>query len=67
MRCGVELINFVIIAMFCIAVLIFLINVKKNHDLMIKIVATAQDVNENNAEIIKHNKSLIEALEQKSE
>lgn len=66
MRCGVELINFVIIAMFCIAVLIFLINVK-NHDLMIKIVATAQDVNENNAEIIKHNKSLIEALEQKSE
>lgn len=40
---------------------------KENHDLMIKIVATAQDVNENNAEIIKHNKSLIEALEQKSE
>lgn len=39
---------------------------KENHDLMIKIVATAQDVNENNAEIIKHNKSLIEALEQKS-
>ena len=26
---------------------------KENHDLMIKIVATAQDVNENNAEIIK--------------
>lgn len=68
MRCGVELINFVIIAMFCIAVLIFLINVKKeNHDLMIKIVATAQDVNKNNAEIIKHNKNLIEALKQKSE
>lgn len=67
MRCGVELINFVIIAMFCIAVLIFLINVKKNHDFMIKIVTTTQDVNENNAEIIKHNKSLIEALEQKSE
>lgn len=40
---------------------------KRNHDLMIKIVATAQDVNENNAKIIKHNKSLIEALEQKSE
>ena len=40
---------------------------KRNHDLMIKIVATAQDVNKNNAEIIKHNKSLIEALEQKSE
>ena len=40
---------------------------KENHDLMIKIVATAQDVNENNAKIIKHNKSLIEALEQKSE
>lgn len=39
---------------------------KENHDLMIKIVATAKDVNENNAEIIKHNKSLIEALEQKS-
>ena len=39
---------------------------KRNHDLMIKIVATAQDINENNAEIIKHNKSLIEALEQKS-
>lgn len=39
---------------------------KRNHDLMIKIVATAQDVNKNNAEIIKHNKSLIEALEQKS-
>lgn len=40
---------------------------KRNHDLMIKIVATSQDVNENNAKIIKHNKSLIEALEQKSE
>ena len=40
---------------------------KENHDLMIKIVAIAKDVNENNAEIIKHNKSLIEALEQKSE
>lgn len=39
---------------------------KEDHELMIKIVATAQDVNENNAEIIKHNKSLIEALEQKS-
>lgn len=34
---------------------------------MTKIVATAQDVNKNNAEIIKYNKSLIEALEQKSE
>lgn len=34
---------------------------------MIKIVATAQDVNKNNAEIIKHNKNLIEALKQKSE
>lgn len=33
---------------------------------MIKLVATAQDVNANNAEIIKHNKSLIEALKQKS-
>lgn len=40
---------------------------KENHDLMTKIVATAQDANVNNAEIIKHNKSLIEALEQKSE
>lgn len=40
---------------------------KENHDLMIKIVATAQDVNKNNAEIIKHNKNLIEALKQKSE
>ena len=39
---------------------------KEDHDLMIKLVATAQDVNANNAEIIKHNKSLIEALEQKS-
>lgn len=39
---------------------------KEDHELMIKIVATAQDVNENNAKIIKHNKSLIEALEQKS-
>lgn len=34
---------------------------------MIKLVSTAQDVNANNAETIKHNKSLIEALEQKSE
>lgn len=40
---------------------------KRNHDLMIKIAAIAKDVNENNIEIIKHNKSLIEALEQKSE
>lgn len=39
---------------------------KEDHDLMIKLVATAQDVNANNAEIIKHNKSLIEALKQKS-
>lgn len=39
---------------------------KEDHDLIIKLVATAQDVNANNAEIIKHNKSLIEALEQKS-
>lgn len=39
---------------------------KEDHDLMIKLVATAQDVNANNAESIKHNKSLIEALEQKS-
>jgi len=57
----------VIIAMLCIDVLIFLINIKKeDHDLMIKIVATAQDVNKNNAEIIKLNKILIEASEQKS-
>jgi hypothetical protein len=40
---------------------------KEDHDLMIKIIATAQDVNKNNAEIIKHNKNLIEALKQKSE
>lgn len=39
---------------------------KEDHDIMIKLVATVQDVNANNAEIIKHNKSLIEALEQKS-
>lgn len=39
---------------------------KEDHDIMVKLVATAQDVNKNNAEIIKHNKSLIEALEQKS-
>lgn len=39
---------------------------KEDHDIMIKLIATAQDVNANNAEIIKHNKSLIEALEQKS-
>ena len=53
--------------MLCIDVLIFLINIKKeDHDLMIKIVATAQDVNKNNAEIIKLNKILIEASEQKS-
>lgn len=37
---------------------------KEDHDLMVKIVATTQDVNENNAEIIKYNKSLIETLEQ---
>lgn len=40
---------------------------KEDHDLMIKIIATAQDVNKNNAKIIKHNKNLIEALKQKSE
>lgn len=40
---------------------------KEDHDIMIKLVATAQDVNANNAEIIKHNKNLIEALKQKSE
>lgn len=68
MRCGVELINFVIIAMFLYSRVNLLDKCqKRNHDLMIKIVATAQDVNKNNAEIIKHNKSLIEALEQKSE
>lgn len=39
---------------------------KEEHDLIIKLVATAQDVNANNAKIIKYNKSLIEALEQKS-
>lgn len=40
---------------------------KEDHDIMIKLVATTQDVNKNNAEIIKHNKNLIEALKQKSE
>lgn len=40
---------------------------KEDHDIMIKLVATIQDVNKNNAEIIKHNKNLIEALKQKSE
>jgi hypothetical protein len=39
---------------------------KEDHDIMVKLVATAQDINKNNAEIIKHNKSLIEVLKQKS-
>lgn len=68
MRYGVELINFVIIAMFLYSRINLLDKYQKeDHDIMIKLVATTQDVNKNNAEIIKHNKNLIEALKQKSE
>lgn len=40
---------------------------KEDHDLMIKIVATAQDINANCGQLIEYNKELIKSLEQKSE